>query len=234
MAKVFAGQMEGADYRDLLSLLFLSPRHEVESVIALEKTSSAPATQTNLRTLSQGDEDHFAVDFICDTLRIGCMNPKTRTRSRRHGKQLENTTTRRWRRPARCRPWPTPPALASSRGAGVIKTMGSITERRRAWRDDRRRAWSAPSSACSWPTAWSTVRDPAAGGGGRGAPTTESFQAVLVAHLHGNAAQISVEIGRGQRAFRRAAKLPRTRGSAERYSGRRLDFRLARYAKREK
>ena len=82
---------------------------------------------------------------------------------------------------------------------GVIKTMGAITEPPEVLgAHDRLGAWSAPSWACSWPMAWSArwptrlkaIVD-------EEALFYQVIRDVLVAHLHGNAAQISVEIGRG-------------------------------------
>ena len=48
------------------------------------------------------------------------------------------------------------------------------------------------------------------------------IQSVLVAHLHGNAAQISVEIGRGNVPSAAQPQLPRTGGSPVRGRDRRL------------
>jgi chemotaxis protein MotA len=146
-------------------------------------------------------KDHFAVDFICDTLRMMTMNLEDphqvedameKQLEKHHHEALEPAHALQSMADAL-------PALGIVAAVlGVIKTMGSITE------------------------------PPAVLGGMIGGALVGTFlgvfiaygivgpmatrlqavvnedgafykiiQSVLVAHLHGNAAQISVEIGRG-------------------------------------
>ncbi len=203
MAKVFSGpKWKAADYRDLLSLLFqLTKTMKSKGVIALEAHIEKPADSTIFSRYPKLMKDHFAIDFICDTLRMMTMNLED-------PHQVEDAMEKQLEKHHH-------EALAPSHALqnmadalpahgivadvlGVIKTMGSITE------------------------------TPAVLGGMIGGALVGTFlgvflayglvgpfaarmkdvieeegafykiiQSVLVAHLHGNAAQISVEIGRG-------------------------------------
>ncbi|MEM9965761.1 MAG: motility-associated protein, partial [Asticcacaulis sp.] len=74
--KVFSGpKWKGTDYKDLLSLLFLLTKTmKSKGVIALESHIEKPAESTIFNRFPRIMKDHFAVDFICDTLRMMTMN----------------------------------------------------------------------------------------------------------------------------------------------------------------
>ena len=201
--KIFKGpKWNAADYRDLLSLLFLLTKTmKSKGVIALESHIEKPHESTIFGRYAKITHDHFAVDFICDTLRMMTMNLEDphqvedaleKQLEKHHHEALEPAHALQSLADAL-------PALGIVAAVlGVIKTMGSITE------------------------------PPAVLGGMIGGALVGTFlgvfmayglvapfalrltsvvneegafykiiQAVLVAHLHGNAAQISVEIGRG-------------------------------------
>ncbi len=203
MAKVFSGpKWKAADYRDLLSLLFqLTKTMKSKGVIALEAHIEKPADSTIFSRYPKLMKDHFAIDFICDTLRMMTMNLEDphqvedameKQLEKHHHEALAPSHALQNMADAL-------PALGIVAAVlGVIKTMGSITE------------------------------PPAVLGGMIGGAHVGTFlgvflayglvgpfaarmkdvieeegafykiiQSVLVAHLHGNAAQISVEIGRG-------------------------------------
>lgn len=201
--KIFAGpKWKAGDYRDLLSLLFLLTKTmKSKGVIALESHIEKPHESSIFSRYPKISKDHFAVDFICDTLRMMTMNLEDphqvedameKQLEKHHHEALEPAHALQSMADAL-------PALGIVAAVlGVIKTMGSITE------------------------------PPAVLGGMIGGALVGTFlgvfmayglvgpmaarlqavvnedgafykiiQAVLVAHLHGNAAQISVEIGRG-------------------------------------
>ena len=201
--KVFAGpKWKPNDYRDLLSLLFLLTKTmKSKGVIALESHIEKPHDSSIFSRFPRIMKDHFAIDFICDTLRMMTMNLED-------PHQVEDAMEKQIEKHHHEASGP-PHALQNMADAlpalgivaavlGVIKTMSSITE------------------------------PPAVLGGMIGGALVGTFlgvflaygligpmstrlqnvvdeegtfyriiQAVLVAHLHGNAAQISVEIGRG-------------------------------------
>ena len=74
--KIFKGpKWNAADYRDLLSLLFLLTKTmKSKGVIALESHIEKPHESTIFGRYAKITHDHFAVDFICDTLRMMTMN----------------------------------------------------------------------------------------------------------------------------------------------------------------
>ena len=201
--KVFAGpKWKPSDYRDLLSLLFLLTKTmKSKGVITLESHIEKPHDSSIFSRFPRIMKDHFAIDFICDTLRMMTMNLED-------PHQVEDAMEKQIEKHHHEASGP-PHALQNMADAlpalgivaavlGVIKTMSAITE------------------------------PPAVLGGMIGGALVGTFlgvflaygligpmstrlqnvideegafyriiQAVLVAHLHGNAAQISVEIGRG-------------------------------------
>src|SRR6266481_3967276 len=76
MSKVFKGaKWKATDYRDLLSLLFLLTKTmKSKGVIALESHIETPKESSIFSRYPKIMQDHFAVDFICDTLRMMTMN----------------------------------------------------------------------------------------------------------------------------------------------------------------
>src|ERR1700726_2500083 len=74
--KVFKGpKWKAQDYKDLLSLLFLLTKTmKSKGVIALESHIEKPGESTIFSRYPNLMKDHFAIDFICDTLRMMTMN----------------------------------------------------------------------------------------------------------------------------------------------------------------
>jgi chemotaxis protein MotA len=201
--KIFSGpKWKASDYRDLLSLLFLLTKTmKSKGVIALESHIEKPHDSTIFSRFPRIMKDHFAVDFICDTLRMMTMNLEDphqvedameKQLEKHHHEALEPAHALQSMADAL-------PALGIVAAVlGVIKTMGSITEP------------PAVLGAMIGSALVGTFMGVflAYGLVGPFAARLQAvineessfykiIQSVLVAHLHGNAAQISVEIGRG-------------------------------------
>jgi chemotaxis protein MotA len=203
LGKVFAGaKWKAADYRDLLSLLFLLTKTmKSKGVIALESHIEKPQESSIFSRFPKIMKDHFAVDFICDTLRMMTMNLED-------PHQVEDAMEKQLEKHHHEAHAPAHalqnladalPALGIVAAVlGVIKTMGSITE---------------PPAVLGGMIGGALVGTflgvflaygivgPLAARLGQIVDEDAAFyhiiQQVLVAHLHGNAAQISIEIGRG-------------------------------------
>ena len=203
LAKVFAGpKWKASDYRDLLSLLFLLTKTmKSKGVIALESHIENPSESTIFSRYPKITKDHFAVDFICDTLRMMTMNLED-------PHQVEDAMEKQLEKhhhealaPAGALQTMADglPALGIVAAVlGVIKTMGSITEPPEVLGEMIGSALVGTFLGVF--LAYGLVGPMAT----RMKEVTEEegsfykiIQSVLVAHLHGNAAQISVEIGRG-------------------------------------
>jgi chemotaxis protein MotA len=201
--KVFAGsKWKPADYRDLLALLFLLTKTmKSKGVIALESHIENPHDSTIFSRFPKINKDHFAVDFICDTLRMMTMNledphqvedamekqlEKHHHEAMAPANAIQNTADAL-------------PALGIVAAVlGVIKTMGAISEPPEVLGEMIGGALVGTflgvfiAYGLVGPMATrlkEIIEDDSA--------FYKIIQAVLVAHLHGNAAQISVEIGRG-------------------------------------
>ncbi|MEM8786483.1 MAG: motility-associated protein, partial [Pseudomonadota bacterium] len=76
ISRVFAGpKWKASDYRDLLCLLFLLTRlMKSKGVIALEAHIENPGDSNIFQRYPRIMKDHFATDFICDTLRMMTLN----------------------------------------------------------------------------------------------------------------------------------------------------------------
>src|SRR3982751_3234210 len=203
MGKVFKGaKWKSTDYRDLLSLLFLLTKTmKSKGVIALESHIETPKESTIFSRYPRILHDHFAVDFICDTLRMMTMNLED-------PHQVEDAMEKQLEKHHHEALGP-PHALTSLADAlpalgivaavlGVIKTMGAITQPPEILGEMIGGALVGTFLGVF--LAYGLVGPMAT----RMKEVTEEegsfykiIQAVLVAHLHGNAAQISVEIGRG-------------------------------------
>ncbi len=74
--KIFKGpNWKASDYTDLLSLLFvLTKTMKTKGVIAVESHIENPHESAIFSRFPKISKDHFAVDFICDTLRMMTMN----------------------------------------------------------------------------------------------------------------------------------------------------------------
>ncbi|MES2725002.1 MAG: flagellar motor stator protein MotA [Pseudomonadota bacterium] len=203
LAKVFAGpKWKASDYRDLLSLLFLLTKTmKSKGVIALESHIENPKDSSIFSRFPKVTKDHFAVDFICDTLRMMTMNLED-------PHQVEDAMEKQLEKHHHeaLAPAGALQALADALPAlgivaavlGVIKTMGSITEPPEVL--GTMIGGALVGTFLGVFLAYGLVGPFAA----RLKEILEEeasyyriIQSVLVAHLHGNAAQISVEIGRG-------------------------------------
>src|SRR5882757_237781 len=133
MGKVFKGaKWKADDYRDLLSLLFLLTKTmKSKGVIALESHIEKPQDSGIFSRYPKILKDHFAVDFICDTLRMMTMSLEDphqvedameKQLEKHHHEALEPAHALQSLADAL-------PALGIVAAVlGVIKTMGSITE----------------------------------------------------------------------------------------------------------
>jgi len=133
MGKVFGGpKWKTSDYRDLLSLLFLLTKTmKSKGVIALESHIENPHDSTIFSRYPKIMKDHFAIDFICDTLRMMTMNLED-------PHQVEDAMEKQLEKHHHEALHPAHaiqnladalPALGIVAAVlGVIKTMGSITE----------------------------------------------------------------------------------------------------------
>jgi chemotaxis protein MotA len=203
MGKVFKGpKWKPQDYRDLLSLLFLLTKTmKSKGVIALESHIENPTESTIFSRFPNVLKDHFAVDFICDTLRMMTMNLEDPHQvedamenqlEKHHHEALSPSHAVQTLADAL-------PALGIVAAVlGVIKTMGAITEPPEILGEMIGGALVGTFLGVF--LAYGMVGPLAT----RMKEVTEEegsfykiIQSVLVAHLHGNAAQISVEIGRG-------------------------------------
>jgi chemotaxis protein MotA len=203
MGKVFKGpKWKPQDYRDLLALLFLLTKTmKSKGVIALESHIENPTESSIFSRFPNILKDHFAVDFICDTLRMMTMNLEDphqvedameKQLEKHHHEALAPSHAVQTLADAL-------PALGIVAAVlGVIKTMGAITEPPEVLGEMIGGALVGTFLGVFF--AYGMV-GPMATRMKEVIEEEGSFykiiQSVLVAHLHGNAAQISVEIGRG-------------------------------------
>ncbi|GJL97079.1 MAG: flagellar motor protein MotA [Hyphobacterium sp.] len=201
--KIIAGpKWKTKDYSDLLALLFqLTKTMKTKGVIALEAHIENPKDSSIFQNYPRILKDHFATDFICDTLRMMTMNLEDphqvedamETQLEKHHHEaagpahaLQNMADAL-------------PALGIVAAVlGIIKTMGAINSPPEVLGGKIGSALVGTFLGVF--LAYGFV-------GPMAARLKEIYdedhtfytiiQAVLVAHLHGNAAQISVEIGRG-------------------------------------
>jgi chemotaxis protein MotA len=171
-----------------------------KGVIALESHIENPKESTIFSRFPRINKDHFAVDFICDTLRMMTMNLED-------PHQVEDAMEKQLEKHHHEALSPSH-ALSSLADAlpalgivaavlGVIKTMGSITEPPEILGQMIGSAlvgtflgvFLAYGMVGPMATRLKDIID-------EEASFYKIIQATLVAHLYGNAAQISVEIGR--------------------------------------
>ena len=201
--KVFKGpKWKKSDYNDLLALLFLLTKTmKSKGVIALESHIENPHDSTIFSRYPKIGKDHFAIDFICDTLRMMTMNLEDPHQveecmegqlEKHHHEGLAPANALQSLADAL-------PALGIVAAVlGIIKTMGAITQPPEV-------LGSMIGSALVGTflgvfLAYGLVGPMAT----RLKEVVEAdgafyriIRSVLIAHLHGNPAQISVEIGRG-------------------------------------
>jgi chemotaxis protein MotA len=201
--KIFGGpKWKAADYKDLLSLLFLLTKTmKSKGVIALESHIEKAHESAIFSRYPKILKDHFAVDLICDTLRMMTMNLEDphqvedameKQLEKHHHEALAPAGALQNLADAL-------PALGIVAAVlGVIKTMGSITEPPEvlggmiggALVGTFLGVFLAYGIVGPMATRLKEVVD-------EDGAFYNIIRSVLVAHLHGNAAQISVEIGRG-------------------------------------
>src|SRR5690349_23477670 len=191
------------DYRDLLCLLFLLTKTmKSKGLIALEAHIERPDDSSIFKRYPKITKDHFALDFICDTLRMMTM-------SLEDPHQVETAMEKQLEKhhhealvPANALQSMADglPALGIVAAVlGVIKTMGAISEPPEVLGEMIGSALVGTFMGVF--LAYGMVAPLSSRM--KGVVEEEGafyriIQSVLVAHLHGNAAQISVEIGRGE------------------------------------
>jgi chemotaxis protein MotA len=201
--RIFGGpKFKAGDYRDLLTLLYLLTKTmKSKGVIALESHIEKPHDSSIFNRFPKIVKDHFALDFICDTLRMMTMNLED-------PHQIEDAMEKQLEKHHHEAQAPAHalqnmadalPALGIVAAVlGVIKTMGAITEPPEilggmiggALVGTFLGVFLAYGIVGPMATRLKEVID-------EDGQFYKIIQQVLVAHLHGNAAQISVEIGRG-------------------------------------
>jgi len=203
LAGAFKGpKWKAQDYKDLLSLLFLLTKTmKSKGVIALESHIEKPHDSSIFGRYPKIMKDHFAIDFIADTLRMMTMNLED-------PHQVEDAMDKQLEKHHHEALGPSHaissladglPALGIVAAVlGIIKTMGAITEPPEVL--GSMIGGALVGTFLGVFLAYGIV-GPLAGRMKDVVDEEGSFyriiQSVLVAHLHGNAAQISVEIGRG-------------------------------------
>ena len=201
--KIFKGpKWKASDYTDLLSLLFtLTKMMKTKGVIAVEAHIEKPGESAIFAKYPKIMKDHFATDFICDTLRMMTMNLE-------NPHQVEDCMERQLEKHHHEAVGPAGalqsladalPALGIVAAVlGIIKTMGAITQPPEILGQMIGSAlvgtflgvFLAYGLVGPMASRLKAVVD-------EEAAFYAIIRSVLVAHLHGNAAQISVEIGRG-------------------------------------
>jgi chemotaxis protein MotA len=175
---------------------------KTKGVIALEAHIENPHESSIFSRFPRIAKDHFAVDFICDTLRMMTMNLED-------PHQVEDTMEKQLEKHHHEHAAPAHalqtmadglPALGIVAAVlGIIKTMSAITEPPEYLGKLIGSAlvgtFLGVFLAYGFVAPMASYLNQIYEEEGR---FYKIIQAVLVAHLHGNAAQISVEIGRGE------------------------------------
>lgn len=203
MGKIVSGpKWKHSDYNDLLCLLFLVTKTmKTKGMIALEQHIEKPGESSIFKRWPRITKDHFALDFICDTLRMMTM-------SLEDPHQVETAMEKQLEKHHHEALGPSNalqtmadglPALGIVAAVlGVIKTMGAISEPPpvlggmigSALVGTFLGVFLAYGIVGPIATRLKFIAEDEA-------QFYHVIRDVLVAHLHGNAAQISVEIGRG-------------------------------------
>lgn len=202
-SKVMAGaKWKRPDFQDLLALLFaLTKLAKSKGVVALESHIENPKESKIFSKYPRIMKDHFAVDFICDTFRMTTMNLDDPHQIETAMEQQIEKHHHETQGPAHALQGMADalPALGIVAAVlGIIKTMGAITE-------PPEKLGLLIGSALVGTflgvfLAYGIVGPMAS----RIAAVNEQdgtfykiIKDVMVAYLHGNAAQVAVEIGRG-------------------------------------
>ena len=190
------------DYQDLLCLLFLLTKTmKSKGLIALEAHIEKPEDSSIFKRYPKITKDHFAADFICDTLRMMTMSLEDphqvetnmeKQLEKHHHEALVGANALTTMSDGL-------PALGIVAAVlGVIKTMGAISEPPEVLGGMIGSAlvgtflgvFLAYGLVGPMGARLKAVID-------EDALFYHVIRDILVAHLHGNAAQVSVEIGRG-------------------------------------
>jgi len=190
------------DYNDLLCLLFLLTKTmKSKGLIALEAHIEKPAESSIFKRYPKICKDHFALDFICDTLRMMTMSLEDphqvetnmeKQLEKHHHEALTGANALQTMADGL-------PALGIVAAVlGVIKTMGAISEPPEVLGGMIGSALVGTFLGVF--LAYGLVGP--MGARLKAVVDEDShfyhvIRDILVAHLHGNAAQVSVEIGRG-------------------------------------
>jgi chemotaxis protein MotA len=203
LGKVISGPVwKPKDYTDLLCLLYLLTKTmKSKGLIALEAHIERPGESSIFRRYPKIMKDHFALDFICDTLRMMTMSLEDphqveaameKQLEKLHHESLVGANALQTMADGL-------PALGIVAAVlGVIKTMGAISEPPEVLGGMIGSAlvgtflgvFLAYGIVGPMGTRLRAVVD-------EDALFYHVIRDILVAHLHGNAAQVSVEIGRG-------------------------------------
>jgi chemotaxis protein MotA len=203
LSKIIAGpKWKPPDYRDLLCLLFLLTKTmKMKGLIALEAHIEHPGESSIFKRFPNIAKDHFALAFICDTLRMMTMSLEDphqveaameKQLDKHHNEALISANALQTMADGL-------PALGIVAAVlGVIKTMGAITEPPAI-------LGQMIGSALVGTFMGVFLAYGIVGPMGQRLRAIVDEEAlfyhvirdILVAHLHGNAAQVSVEIGRG-------------------------------------
>lgn len=190
------------DYQDLLALLFvLTKTMKTKGVVAIEPHIENPKDSKIFQNYPKILKDHFATDLICDTLRMMTMNledphqiedaiekqiEKHHHEAHAGAHAIQNLADGL-------------PALGIVAAVlGIIKTMGAISQPPEYL--GKLIGSALVGTFLGVFLAYGFVGPFAARMGAVMDEESQFYKIikdVLVAHLHGNAAQISVEIGRG-------------------------------------
>ena len=201
--KVISGsKWKTTDYRDWLCLLFLLTKTtKSKGLIALEAHIERPEESSIFKRYPKIMKDHFALSFICDTLRMMTMSLEDphqvetameKQLEKHHNEALGPATALQTMADGL-------PALGIVAAVlGVIKTMGAISEPPEVLGGMIGSAlvgtflgvFLAYGIVGPIATRLKSLVD-------EEAQFYHVIRDILVAHLHGNAAQVSVEIGRG-------------------------------------
>ena len=190
------------DFRDLLCLLYLLTKTmKSKGLIALEAHIEKPDDSSIFKRYPRICKDHFALDFICDTLRMMTMSLEDphqvetameKQLEKHHHEALVGANALQTMADGL-------PALGIVAAVlGVIKTMGAISEPPEVLGGMIGSAlvgtflgvFLAYGIVGPMGVRLKAVID-------EDALFYHVIRDILVAHLHGNAAQVSVEIGRG-------------------------------------
>jgi len=203
VGKVMKGpKWKAQDYRDLLCLLFALTRSaKNKGLVALERHIEAPHESPMFKQYPRILNDHFASHFICDTLRMMTMNfedphqvedAMERQLEKHHHEALEASHAIQTMADGL-------PALGIVAAVlGVIKTMSSITEPPEilgqmiggALTGTFLGVFIAYGFVAPIASRLKAIED-------EDAKFYKVIRDTLVAHLHGNAPAVAIEVGRG-------------------------------------